>query len=300
MIAVDTDVVSELLRPRCAAAVTASANAQPAEMLFLASINAAELWAGVAVLPEGARKRASESSLEDVSNRLFAARRLPFDDAAARAHADIVRRTQAAGTPVPLAVAGPSDPFLHRTEARMTAALLLIDLQNDYFPGGAMELAGAEDAVARAQTLLAGFRQRGGPVFHVRHLATRPGATFFLPGTQGAEVHAAVTPGAQEAVVTKHFPNSFRATTLGELLQGAGVSRLVVAGMMTHLCVDTTVRAAADLGYECLLAEDGCATRALRFKGREVDAAQVQVAYLAALQGSFADVRPAQDILAGL
>lgn len=103
MIVVDTNVVSELMRPQCAQAVSAWADAQPAETLYLSSINAAELWAGVALLPEGARKRALESSLEDVLNRLFAGRRLPFDDAAARSYAEIVRRTQAAGTPVPLA-----------------------------------------------------------------------------------------------------------------------------------------------------------------------------------------------------
>lgn len=103
MIAVDTNVVSELLRPQCDPKVTAWVNAQPSETLFLTSINAAELWAGVAVLPEGARKRALEASLESVLNRLFVGRRLPFDDAAARAYATIMQRTQAAGTPVPLA-----------------------------------------------------------------------------------------------------------------------------------------------------------------------------------------------------
>jgi nicotinamidase-related amidase len=70
--------------------------------------------------------------------------------------------------------------------------------------------------------------------------------------------------------------------------------------MMTHMCVDTTVRAAADLGFECLLAQDGCATKALQFSGREVDAAQVQVAYLSALNGAFAKVQPAQAIAASL
>jgi predicted nucleic acid-binding protein len=103
LIALDTNVVSELLRPQCDAAVLEWVNAQPSQALFLISINAAELWAGVALLPEGARKRSLESSLEDVLNRLFAGRRLSFDDAAARAYADIVRRSSRAGTPVPLA-----------------------------------------------------------------------------------------------------------------------------------------------------------------------------------------------------
>ena len=182
----------------------------------------------------------------------------------------------------------------------MTTALVLIDLQNDYFPGGAMQLVGAEEAVAQAGNLLQAFRTRSWPIFHIRHLAKRPGATFFLPGTIGVDFHAAVGPSAGEAVITKHFPSGFRETTLLDDLRAAGASRLVFAGMMTHMCVDTTVRAAADLGFECLLAQDGCATKALQFSGREADAAQVQVAYLSALNGACAKVQTAQAIAAGL
>lgn len=178
----------------------------------------------------------------------------------------------------------------------MPTALVLIDLQNDYFPGGAMELVGADAAVARAAALLAAFRERALPVFHVRHIARRPGATFFLPDTAGAEIHAAVRPAAGERVVTKHHPNSFRETTLLEDLRAAGAGQLVFAGMMTHMCVDTTVRAAADLGFACSLAQDGCATRDLRFGGTTVGAAEVQLAYLAGLSGAFATVQPAEDL----
>ena len=179
----------------------------------------------------------------------------------------------------------------------MRSALILIDLQNDYFPGGTIELAGADAAVAQAAVLLQACRQRGLPVFHVQHIATRPGATFFLPGTAGVEIHAAVRPLAGEPVVVKHFPNSFRETTLLEQLRAAGATRLVFAGMMTHMCVDTTVRAAADLGFACLLAQDGCATRTLQFDGRSVAAEQVQLSYLAGLNGAFASVKPAQALL---
>jgi nicotinamidase-related amidase len=180
----------------------------------------------------------------------------------------------------------------------MTTALVLIDLQNDYFPGGAMELVGPEAAVAQARILLQAFRARALPIFHIQHIAKRPGATFFLPRTTGVNFHAAVEPSAGEAVVTKHFPSGFRETTLLENLQAARASRLVLAGMMTHMCVDTTVRAACDLGFECLLAHDGCATKALQFSGRQIDAQQVQLAYLAALNGAFAKVQPAQTIAA--
>ena len=182
----------------------------------------------------------------------------------------------------------------------MTTALVLIDLQNDYFPGGAMELVASEEAVKHAATLLETFRARGLPLFHIQHISKRPGATFFLPSTKGAEIHAAVTPSSGETIVTKHFPSAFRETTLLEKLRGAGASKVVFAGMMTHMCVDTTVRAAADLGFECQLAGDGCATKALQFSGRQVDAQQVQLAYLAALNGAFAKVQDAAAIAAAL
>ena len=185
------------------------------------------------------------------------------------------------------------------SNADMTA-LVLIDLQNDYFPGGAMELVGADAAVAQARSLLLAFRQRSLPIFHVQHISTRPGATFFLPGAPGANTHAAVAPAQGEPLVIKHFPNSFRETTLLEQLRGIGASKLVVAGAMTHMCVDTTVRAASDYGFQVAVAQDGCATRALQLGTQRVEAADVQVAYLAALNGTFATVKPAQALCAEL
>jgi nicotinamidase-related amidase len=180
----------------------------------------------------------------------------------------------------------------------MSTALVLVDLQNDYFPGGTMELVGADSAVAQAAALLQAFRQRALPVFHVQHIAKRPGATFFLPGTRGAEIHSTVRPIAGEPVVVKHFPNSFRETRLLEDLRTARVSKLVFAGMMTHMCIDTTVRAAADLGFQCALAQDACATRALQFGSQRIEAEHVQLAYLAGLHGTFASVRSAQELCA--
>lgn len=182
----------------------------------------------------------------------------------------------------------------------MKTALLLIDLQNDYFPGGAMELVGSEPAVANALLLLERCRERALPVFHVQHVATRAGATFFLPGSPGVEIHAAVRPLPGERVITKHFPNAFRESGLLEALRAADVSRLVVAGMMTHMCVDTSVRAAADLGFACQLAGDACATRDLVLAGTTVAAAHVQTAFLAALNGTFAQVAPTQELLSEL
>jgi nicotinamidase-related amidase len=182
----------------------------------------------------------------------------------------------------------------------MHTALLLIDIQNDYFPGGAMELAGSVEAGRRAAMLLAAFRRTGRPVIHVQHISTRPGATFFLPDTPGAEIHPCVAPQEGETIVRKHFPNSFRETPLLEHLRESKITGLVIAGMMTHMCVDTTTRAAADLGFSCQLAHDACATRALSFGGSTVAAADVQTAFVASLNGFFAKVQSAGDLCAGL
>jgi len=169
-------------------------------------------------------------------------------------------------------------------------ALLIIDIQNDYFPGGAMELEGSEAAGAKAAAAIRSFRDRQLPVIHVRHLSVRPGATFFLPGTRGAEIHASVQPAPGETVVEKNFPNSFRNTPLRDELERLKAKDLVVAGMMTHMCVDASVRHAADLGYKVTLLGDACATRAQSYGGETVPAKQVHAAFLAALNGFYAKV----------
>ena len=182
----------------------------------------------------------------------------------------------------------------------MSLALLLVDIQNDYFPGGAMEVVGATAAATQAAALLSVFRAKSLPVIHIQHIAARPGATFFLPNTPGAEIHASVSPLPNEPVFQKQFPNSFRQTPLLEHLRTEGISRLAIAGMMTHMCIDTTTRAATDLGFSCLLCHDACATRSLSFNGVQVAAENVQAAYLAALNGLFAKVVSSRELLADL
>ncbi len=182
----------------------------------------------------------------------------------------------------------------------MAAALLLVDLQRDYFPGGRYPLAGADEAVAHAARLLGRARRSGRRTIHVQHLSTRPDAAFFLPNTDGALFFPSVAPAPGETVVEKHFPNAFRETALGAALEAGGVDRLVVAGMMTHMCIDATVRAAADLGYAVVLAADACATRDLAWQGRVVPAADVHAAFLAALDGRYAEVVSAREAMARL
>lgn len=180
----------------------------------------------------------------------------------------------------------------------MTRALLLIDLQQDYFPGGALPLHAPEEATAAAARLLAAFRAADEPVFHVRH-AGEPAAGFLVRDTPGAEFHPSVVPEDGEEVVTKTKVNAFLDTDLDARLRHDEVRELVVAGMMTSMCVDAAVRTASDLGYRVTVAQDACACPPLTHAGRTVAAEDVQAAFLAALAGPYATVTDAAAIIAG-
>jgi nicotinamidase-related amidase len=178
----------------------------------------------------------------------------------------------------------------------MITALILIDIQNDYFPGGKGELENPIAAANQASKLLDIFRQQKWPTVHIQHVATRPGATTFLTDTEGVKIHASIAALAGETVIVKHFPNSFRETNLLEQLKGLGIERLVLCGMMTHMCVEATMRAAADFGYPVLLAADACATRALAYGETKIPAEYVHAASLAALK-SYGQVMKTDEIL---
>ncbi|MHC1742269.1 MAG: cysteine hydrolase family protein [Syntrophobacteraceae bacterium] len=182
----------------------------------------------------------------------------------------------------------------------MAKALLIIDIQNDYFPGGKMVLEGSPEAGERAGMLLDAARRGGLPVFHVQHVSVRPDASFFLPETIGVEINGSVRPLPGEDVIQKHFPNSFRETPLFDRLKARDVAELIIAGMMTHMCIDATTRAAFDLGFRCTLAHDACASRALTFEGSTVPARQVHAAFVAALSGIYAEARPVVEVIRGL
>ncbi len=179
----------------------------------------------------------------------------------------------------------------------MTTALLLVDIQNDYFPGGKMELEKSVEASEQAKRLLECFRQQHLPVVHIQHVAIRPGSTFFLPNTEGVKTHPNVQPLAGEVVFQKHYPNAFRDTPLLDHLKSHGIDRLVICGMMTHMCVDATARAAFDYGFDCLTAGDACATRKLTFGDETIPAAHVHGSFLAALHGSYGKVAATDAIL---
>ena len=186
------------------------------------------------------------------------------------------------------------------TTLMMTAqqkALVIIDIQNDYFTGGNMPLVGSDEAVLNAKSVLEQFRKEGLPVIHIQHISDRPGSTFFIPGTQGVEIHSEVAPLESEKIIIKHYPNSFRETELQDYLQEQGVSDLVICGMMTSMCVDATTRAAKDFGYNCTVIGDACAAPNLQLNGKTILGENVHDAFLAALSYFYATVVNAEDYL---
>ncbi len=177
----------------------------------------------------------------------------------------------------------------------MSKALLIIDVQNDYFPGGRAELHEPLAALANIEKALRYFRGEQLAVIHVRHVNTREGAGFFLPDTEGALIHKNLTPRAGEHVVTKHAPNCFFETNLPAIIRDNAISKLVICGMMSHMCIDTTVRACKDFALPVILLEDACATKDLPWRGQIIPAATVHNAFMASLNGMFAEVMPAGE-----
>ena len=161
-----------------------------------------------------------------------------------------------------------------------------------------MEVANAEGATLKAHSLLAAFRQQNKVIVHIQHISTRENATFFLPNTRGIEIHKSVLPLPHEKIISKHFPNSFRDTDLEEFLQENGVQEIIFCGMMSHMCIDATVRAAFDKGYTCIVADDACATRNLTHNEVEVQSTHVQASFMAALAAVYARVTPTAQIIA--
>jgi nicotinamidase-related amidase len=172
----------------------------------------------------------------------------------------------------------------------MKTGLILVDIQNDYFPGGRMELTGISEAGQKAGELLSFFRANNWPTFHIQHLSVHEGAGFFLPDSEGVEIHGCIKPLSDERVIQKHYPNSFRETILLEELKKQEVKKVVICGAMSHMCIDATTRAAFDFGFECVVIQDACATRNLEYGGQVIPAEQVHGSFMAALGSAYARV----------
>lgn len=177
----------------------------------------------------------------------------------------------------------------------MKKALLVIDLQNDYFCGGKMELEGVEEVLNKANELIAYAKLKKYKILFVQHFSTRKGASFFIPETKGVELHESLDLN-NEVIIKKHYPNSFRETSLQDYLTKEKIKDLIICGAMTHMCIESTVRAGFDLGYQITLASDACTTKDLTYNGQVVDAKNVQLACMAALNGIFCSVKSVEEI----
>ncbi len=178
----------------------------------------------------------------------------------------------------------------------MKQALLIIDVQNDYFKNGKMELVNPDLALAQTNLLEDHFIQNNLPIIYIQHI-NPASASFFQENTVGVELHPQLKVTDRSLIVEKHFPNSFLETNLQALLQQHQVEQLVITGMMTHVCIDSGTRAAKELGYQPIVIADATATRDLEHDAKIAKAADVQTAFLSAL-GFFATVQNTADFLA--
>jgi nicotinamidase-related amidase len=178
-------------------------------------------------------------------------------------------------------------------------ALLIVDVQRDYFPGGGHPLVEPDAAAAATSRVLESFRAAGDAVLHLKHVWDEPEATYLRPDSDGVEIHPAVAPAEGEAVIEKEAPNGFLGTKLEDELRSREVAELVVAGMESCMCVDATVRAAVDLGFEATVVHDACTAAGLEFGDREIPGDVVHAAFMAALADGYAEVVSADELLAG-
>jgi len=169
-------------------------------------------------------------------------------------------------------------------------ALIVVDIQNDYFPSGKWPLVGADAAADNAVKVIEAFRQAGDQVVHIRHESTDANAPFFVAGSEGAQLHPKVLNRPDETVIVKHHINSFRDTELKNVLDQHGIDQLVIVGSMSHMCTHGIARAAVDFGYATTVIHDACATHDLEFNGVKVPAAQVHAAFMAALEFGYSAV----------
>lgn len=178
-------------------------------------------------------------------------------------------------------------------------AILVIDVQNDYFPGGAFPLVNQEAAAAVVSKVIAHGRKNKIPIFHIQHVSADPERVpFMIRGTNGVEIHESAKPAEGEPVIEKAYPNSFLKTTLKEHLDKHNIKNLVLTGSMSQNCVEATTRAGSDMGYSCTVIADACACPDLEFDGVKVPAAHVHASTMAELALGYGKVILSKEYLA--
>ncbi|KAI8079103.1 Isochorismatase-like protein [Gilbertella persicaria] len=182
----------------------------------------------------------------------------------------------------------------------MKEALILVDIQNDYFPNGSLPTWQPEETAEQCRIVLDKFRKDGKEVVHVAHHVlpeVAPIPNFFVPGSFGAEIHESVKPLPEEKVIVKYYSNGFWETGLKDYLKSKGIEKIVVIGMMIHNCVPATVFAGKDEGFEVVVVDEAVNTLDQPLHGEMIKAEDIKRGYLAGIQFYYAKVKKVQDIL---
>ena len=178
----------------------------------------------------------------------------------------------------------------------MKKALIIIDLQNDYFCGGAMELENTDEVLDKTNKLINFARKQKYKIYFIQHFSMKKEATFFIPNTYGVKLNDKLDI-KNEKIIEKKYPNSFSNTNLKDELKKENINNLIICGAMTHMCIDSTVRAGFDLGFKITLVNDACATKDLKFKDKIIKAQDVHNSFLSALGSVFCYVKSTDEII---
>ena len=187
-----------------------------------------------------------------------------------------------------LGIFGSKDTMAQQNSNSKTA-LVIIDIQNFYFPGGLLPLVEPEKAVLNAKKILDASRENNILVIHVKHNAS-----------SGAEIYDLVKPINGEKIITKDKANAFVGTDLLSFLNDHNIENLILCGMQTHMCLEAATRAASDYGFNCTVIEDACTTRDLTFNNVTVKAKDVHYSTLSTLKGTYADIKTSDEFIESL
>ncbi|EGS1685210.1 isochorismatase family protein [Enterobacter cloacae] len=181
-------------------------------------------------------------------------------------------------------------------------ALIVVDIQNEYYAGknfrGQMVIPDGDKVLKNSQKLVSYAHQKGMPVYFVRHIAPKD-SPLFAEGSVYAKFHQDLQPSARDAIITKATPSAFVGTDLDSQLKKKGIKKVIVIGLMTHMCISSTARDAVPLGYNVIIPEDATATRDLDDgQGGVVDHKALQRAALAGVADVFAEIMTTKDVMA--
>ncbi|ORE00873.1 Isochorismatase hydrolase [Rhizopus microsporus var. microsporus] len=181
----------------------------------------------------------------------------------------------------------------------MKEALVIVDVQNDYFPNGKFPTDSPVETAEAIAKLIQKFREEKKEVVHVTHVVPNPTEKFpfFQEGTWGVQVHDLVKPLPTEKYIVKNYSNGFHETDLEEHLRSKGIDRIIVVGMMIHNCVNATVYAGKDAGFDCIVVDEAVNTFDQALHGEVIKAKDIKKAFLAGIQFYYAKVLKLEDVL---